>query len=357
MKLVSEKIKDKKNIYHIDNIKNIECNDVFHYCDVFDVDEVQKIFDLKGKPASFISDGIIHYEDFIDDVKFIGLPLWLENQRQAWNLDEFNDTEHKTNSCFNFMINKKQINRYLCIKLVELFRLQSFVYTWSGVDNSFDCSQIIQEHQDLGKLSPLSSNQFSEILSTIRLQPFFYSGYLEKDMQYNDSRVVQYGGNRNSWDWGCSKIFSESAVSLITESLDFQKASIFTEKTLYSLLGLTFPIWIGGGAKQAEMWKKIGFDIFDDVINHDYQYYDTLLERCCYAFIFNQKILTDLDYATSVRNRNMDRLNNNRSLILSGKLSEYIHDEVGKNFYVDNNFENSFKNGLDMLLKKFQVAV
>lgn len=355
MKLISDSFANIENIAYYNNIVNIGKDDVFHRYDVFECGQIKQLFDAKGKPAIFISDHIIHFDDFIDDVKFIGLPLWLEKKRQEWNLDEFENTKYKTSCCFNFMINKKQINRYLCIKLVELFQLKCFVYTWSGADNRFDCSEIIQEHELLDNLSPLSLQQFSEILSPIRLQPNFYSGPGHKNMQHDGCRMEVQGTDRNPWDWGLCKNFSESAVSLITESLNYQKASVFTEKTLFSLLGLTFPIWVGGGAKQAEIWKKIGFDIFDDVINHDYQYYDTLLERCCYAFILNEKILTNLDYAKSIRDINIDRLKNNRNLILTGNLRKYIHNELGTSLYTNYNFENSLKKSFDQLLKEFKI--
>jgi len=332
MRLISDSIENKKNIVYINKIKDININDIFHIYDVFEIDEICTLFDIKGKPAALISDHIIHYDNFINNIKFAGLPLYLEHERMKWNRDEFTDWEYKTNNCFNFMINKKQVNRYLCIKLVELYKLQNFTYTWSGADKHFDCADIINEHQNLGKLSPLSSEQFAEILSPIKLEPFFYSDAPGKIMKNNGHGGKEDGGNRKNWNWGLDKMFSESAVSLITESLSFQKASTFTEKTLYSVLGASFPIWVGGGNKQEEMWKKIGFDTFDDIINHDYQYYDTLLERCVYAFILNKKILTDLDFAKSVRNRNMDRLINNRDLILSGKLTEYIYLEIKKHF-------------------------
>lgn len=354
MRLISDFFKNKKNIVYVDNVEKIESNDIFHRYDVLEVDEIREIFDLKGTPAVFISDHIIHYDNFIDNVKFIGIPLWLERQRQDWNINEFTETEYETEFCFSFMINKKQINRYLCLKLVELFKFKSFTYTWSGADKYFDCSEIIQEHHHLGKSSPLSSSQFAEILSPITLEPFFYSSSL-KNIQHNGSSVKFYGGNRNSWDYGVGKMFSESAVSLITESMIHQKASTFTEKTLYSLLGLSFPIWIGGGNKQAEMFKKLGFDTFDDIINHDYQYYDTLLERCVYAFTLNKKILTDLEFAKLMRKKHTERLKNNRNLILSGKLNEYIQKELGNFLPSDNNLDNSFKNALNELLKEFKV--
>lgn len=353
MRLISTIFQNTKNILHVHSVDHIQKHDLVHRCDVFDLDEINDLFQSKGVPAMFLSDLIIHCEDFYPRVKFIGLPLWLERQRKDWNLEEFDDKKTETNYCFNFMINKKQINRYLCIKLVELFKFKNFTYTWSGVDTRFDCSVIIKEHNDLNKLSPLTTEQFGEMLSPILIDPIFYYNGIE-NLQNNGSSIGNYGGNKKTWDWGCNKLFLHSAVSLITESLSFQKASAFTEKTLYSVLGLNFPIWIGGGNRQAEVWKKLGFDVFDDVINHDYQHYDTLLERCVYAFTLNKKILTDLEYATSLRNLHIERLKNNRSLILSEKLSDYIKNEL-ETHLPSNDLDDSFRDALNQLLKKFNI--
>ena len=352
MRLISTIFQNTKNILHVHSVDHIQKHDLVHRYDMFDLDVINDLFQSKGVPAMFLSDHIIQFENFYPGVKFIGLPLWLERQRKDWNLEEFDDKKTETNYCFNFMINKKQINRYLCIKLVELFKFKNFTYTWSGVDTRFDCSVIIKEHNDLNKLSPLTTDQFGKILSPIAIGKFFYHEIQESTQ--NNGSAYPIPSNHNSWNLGCNKLFFQSAVSLITESLSYQKASAFTEKTLYSVLGLNFPIWVGGGNCQAEMWKKLGFDVFDDVINHDYQHYDTLLERCVYAFTLNKEILTDIDYATSLRNANIERLKNNRSLILSGKLSDYIKNEL-ETHLPSNDLNDSFRDALNQLLKKFNI--
>ena len=81
----------------------------------------------------------------------------------------------------------------------------------------------------------------------------------------------------------------QSAVALISESADFQKASVFTEKTLYALMALNFPLFIGGYG-HADQLTRMGFDVFDDIIDHSYQYKETLFERCYYAFYNNLEL-------------------------------------------------------------------
>lgn len=229
-----------------------------------------------------------------------------------------------TKTAFNFMINKKQINRYLCIKLVELFELTSFDYTWSGVDQNFDMSTILKELDTLGTGSPITDSEKTFLLSSITTQP--------KVLLLIKTIPVNYGlensiGPWGLWVTGLKAMFERSAVSLITESISNDPAMVFTEKTVYAIIGLTFPIWIGG-YHQAENWKKLGFDTFDDVIDHSYQHYDTLIERCYYAIKRNLKILQDLEYASQLRNTHMARLQANDVLLRSGHLEKFCRDTL-----------------------------
>lgn len=330
-----------KHSLHIDKVDKINNADLVFWNDVFDVDSVTKLFSKKGTPGIFVSDHCTHCDDFVEGAKFVGLPLFVEQQRQMWTKDDFVDEKISTKHCFNFMINKKHLHRYLCIKLVEAFDLKSFVYTWSGIGKQADCKILIDEHKKLDTHSPLTQSQFAKILSPITIQSHFIMNKKQKAemgvnvRNYGGNRYdyLYNGGNRSSWDQGCKHLFCNSAVSLITESIasdPTQKSTVFTEKTIYSILGLGFPIWIGGGYKQAEQWKSFGFDIFDDVINHDYQHYDTLLERCVYALLLNKKILTDLDHARSVRTSCLSRLESNRNLLLNGQLSLFIDNQIEK---------------------------
>ena len=80
-------------------------------------------------------------------------------------------TTTNTKTAFNFMINKKQVNRYLCIKLVELFELTNFDYTWSGVDQNFDMSTILEELDMLGTSSPITVVERTVLLLPITTKP------------------------------------------------------------------------------------------------------------------------------------------------------------------------------------------
>jgi hypothetical protein len=200
---------------------------------------------------------------------------------------------------FNFMANRKRINRHLMIKLLENFDLVNCAeYTWSGADSNYDLSQIIEELDSIA--APWASQIKSSMLMPIQTQP----------------RWIHTQTSKNEvWEQGLNSIFNTTAVSLISESIDYQPGIGFTEKSMYPVLGLNLPIWVGG-KYQASEFEKFGFDVFNDVIDHSYQYCDTLIERCYRAIADNRDILSNLDLATEVRSKVMPRLLKNRQLML-----------------------------------------
>ena len=304
--------------------------------DNIDFRYIQKIFAKNGKPKYVINDHVIDFYEELDGVKILSLPLFLEKEVKKFSTTQFIN-EIKTVDCFNFMVNKKQLNRFLLIKLVEYFQLHTRHYTFSGSDYFFDMSPIIDELNELqqqGRMLVSDQEQMHkfrhEIFSKIQTEKKFIN--FQGQQELPGRQIVGYGGsgpdgNVNSWKIGLDQIFQNTAVSLISESTTFNKASIVTEKTAYAVLGLTFPIWIGGYG-QAASWKRAGFDIFDDVINHDYQFKPTLIERCYYAIYDNIKLLTDLEYVTKLRIQCHDRLLKTRTLLLSGRLTDYCYSEV-----------------------------
>ncbi len=341
------------------NIEKLTNDHVLHVYDVFDQQYINQIL-KKGTPGAIVSDHLLK-PPYSDPIPFFGLPLWVANNTSII-IDGYKfDDNISTINCFNFMINKKQINRFLCIKFVEWFKLSNFDYTWSALDQKFDMSDILTEIALLGNQSPLDQATKSFILSPIKLEKRFIE-FSEQTLTATDGVknhgvdrwgnnglnkmflsppphikvsvpasaqmwVENYGGNSWTWRNGLNKMFLSSAISLITESLKFEKTATFTEKTIYSVLGLTFPIWVGG-YNQATEWKNIGFDVFDDIIDHSYQSYDTLIERCYYAFANNLDLLSNKDKSAKLRLLCKDRLLKNRNLLLNNQLEIVVNNKI-----------------------------
>lgn len=219
---------------------------------------------------------------------------------------------------FNFMVNRKRINRHLMIKILEHFDLIKHAkYTWSKSDVDYDLSKIVQELDSIETV--WAQDIRSAILSPINLDQNWIS--TAQDVVSPNSGIVTLSGN--VWNQGLCSIFNDTAVSLISESVDYQSGIGFTEKSMYAVMGLNLPIWVGG-KYQASEFEKFGFDVFDDVIDHSYQYCDTLIERCYRAIADNLDILSNLDFAAKTRQNVMPRLLKNQQLMLSAAADKHM---------------------------------
>lgn len=281
---------------------------VFFIEDNIEMSRYRSIVNSYGVPDLIVSTAHPDYPELTDNVPWHYFPLYLK--RFVSGLDKIVIKDRAVTHCFNFIINKKQVNRYILLKLVEWFNLTSYTHTWSGIGATFDASLFLN---DIDKLNAqVNLTQFrTHMLAPVANIPVHFIDYRPITDIQSESSVKNYGGNTWAWNNIVGEMFSQSAVSLITESIAYEKTIMFTEKTMFSVLGLTLPIWVGG-YKQAEMWKNHGFDTFDDIVNHNYQYYDSLIERCFYAVHDNLKLLTDVNYSFKIKEQCMDRLIHNR---------------------------------------------
>ena len=107
-------------------------------------------------------------------------------------------------------------------------------------------------------------------------------------------------------------VFEPACVSLITEPAYYERETIVTEKTLMALYAGTIPIWVGGW-RIADYMASMGFDVFDDVVDHSYQTESDPGRRCDLAVELNLRLLTNFDLAC--RSLDLARLQHNYKLL------------------------------------------
>jgi hypothetical protein len=309
---------------HLERINSIPSDSVLHINDAF-TQEMLDYYFQKGQPAYVVND---HYSSIeLANTNCFALPLFAESQ--AKKIRSLSLPTVETNNCFNFIVNKPQVNRFLCLKLVEWFELQDYNYTWSAFDCNFGMEKIINEIAGLGTNSEITPECKNYIISPVVVP----KKTLYKTEQNGNNNIVVDGGvntgTNKTWNEGLDKIFTHSAISLITESVSYQRAAVFTEKTIYAILGYTFPIWIGG-YRQADEFRRMGFDTFDDVVDHSYQHYDTLIQRCYHAFSDNIELLRNKEYVAELRQQCMPRLVKNYQLLTNNQIGKFIDEEIGK---------------------------
>ena len=307
-------------------VQQIESLDVLLVNDCHSTESINNIIKKFGRP-SFVFGNTATTWFFDLDVPRCTLPAYLGYLSKKYSIDDCEQTVETTH-CFNFIINKKKLHRYLTLRLVEFHQLNSYQYTYSGVGNNVVDDRIFQ---DLEECDPngliFDKHTMSLILGDVTIPKKFQ---VDPDIQQpTDSSMMAYGGMQSAWKNYLKPIFSNTFISLITESDndDYDKSAIFSEKSMYSVLGLTVPIWVGMYAA-ADEWEKMGLDSFKDIVDHSYQYESTMFMRCIKAFQDNLHLLNDINLARDLRKQLMPRLERNRNLIFSGVIDRYIDIEI-----------------------------
>jgi hypothetical protein len=238
-------------------------------------------------------------------------------------------TSYMIHHCANFAINKYQLNRFLCIKLMQWFNVNA-AYTWSGKihqDKNLHHLDLIRQALD-SQPGWYTKDLYDHL--TEPLHRYSESWVKMPQDKHSDDRIVGLNPRlmRQLWNSGLNYKILHSAVSILTETDYDNFGIIFTEKTSFALAGLTFPIWLNC-AGMPDLWKSYGFDIFDDVINHDYQYEENFVKRFYRAISDNLPILTDKGVAAKAKDRHLQRLVENRNrLFASQQLEQQVIKQI-----------------------------
>jgi hypothetical protein len=83
-----------------------------------------------------------------------------------------------------------------------------------------------------------------------------------------------YYGCENETNWQrLQPVYSSCKVNIVTETQYYETPGIITEKTLMAFLGLQIPVFIGYRG-MIDHIEGLGFDVFRDLVETDYDYYD-----------------------------------------------------------------------------------
>lgn len=335
MNLVSTKLWNSGIL--LESVEKIDENTVLQLTDRYEDQELEFIVSNKGMPGFIVATWFSYFLTR-SGIPINCVPIYFEYLAKFWKNYPL-IIEPVTEKSFNFVINKKQINRFLAIKFIQYFKLVDNSYhTYSGMGRRHDMSPIMT---DLHRYPWVGQRLKSHLLCPIDLPTAWISpakdteniprttqnqilheesqDFARPDYGYNSDGC---GGLIGAYLGGIKDIMDKTAVSLVCESNVYELSTTWTEKSLWPVLSLTMPIWIGG-YRQADEFQRMGFDTFDDIINHRYQYSKSMLERCYLAIADNLPILQDIEYAQEIRQKMMPRLLTNRQLILSDHLEKF----------------------------------
>ena len=87
------------------------------------------------------------------------------------------------------------------------------------------------------------------------------------------------------------------------------------------------PIWVGGYGHPT-FFREMGFDVFDDLVDHSYEMLDDPVERIDQAILRNKNLLENKDLLAAYFNKNRDRFEANRRLIRSTAAHDYYTNKI-----------------------------
>jgi len=146
------------------------------------------------------------------------------------------------------------------------------------------------------------------------IKPALIAGYGKLRAQQKDS--LGFGVSQptvdlcENLDKPLRQIYRNSFVELVAETYYEEPCWMLTEKTLHSIYGCNFLIWASSTGTVSHA-RDLGFDVFDDVVNHDYDKIKNPIDRLVALVDLNHRLLSDADYAKIIWKQNQHRFNNN----------------------------------------------
>jgi hypothetical protein len=116
----------------------------------------------------------------------------------------------------------------------------------------------------------------------------FLSNHLQTLEGYN----VPPNHNALNFDLNLKNLYTDSIVEFVNETTFYNQGIFVSEKYLNSVYGFNFPIIISN-AGTVDYLRNIGFDMFDDIINHDYDLELDNEQRIIKACTLNRSIIED----------------------------------------------------------------
>ena len=145
---------------------------------------------------------------------------------------------------------------------------------------------------------------------------------------YKDIGLIQ---NTSNFARSLREKYRSSFVELVTETTFAEPAIHLTEKTLHAFLGYNFPIVLGS-VGTVEFLRNLGFDMFDDVVDHTYDTDPDPVGRVVNAINSNYHLLASSDFAIARWKACKARFDSNWQLVRSGQLAQWYTARLEKQF-------------------------
>jgi hypothetical protein len=209
--------------------------------------------------------------------------------------------------------NNSKVHRYL----TTMFLLGNSVENHGLL--RFDPTEVLRHESWQTYLSWWAHNERSEILDIKQFYPVLEKGFDKiKNSQGFESREYTKTStppkNGKNFDQHLRKLCMHTAVEIVNETIWFpDPGGIVSEKYLNSVYGFNFPVIISVSHTVTYL-RKLGFDMFDDIIDHSYDTITSPTIRLVSALNSNLHLLKDRDKTISAWQQCQARMHKNVKL-------------------------------------------
>ena len=300
------------------------------YLDDHHYDKVNRCFQVEKLLANsecdpqqhiLIIEGLGH-DDVLAKYNCVIFPRFTAEVCDQFNAHNIQPDWSKKTFGFNFMVNKPRLHRNFLLMMINHFGLDNYAYSLPWREKDLGSKRLLALTNNDHYRKIISENITTAIPGTRYM--FGTEDLLDQGLQ--NGRFT----NQETYDKLLrSTVFEPSCISLITESLFFERETRISEKTFMAIYGGTIPIWVGGW-RHADRLRELGFDTFDDVVDHRYQNMPDPLDRCYSAIERNLDLLQDTDWVCQFVQDNKPRFEHNLKLCQHNVFSVHLDSQIKK---------------------------
>ena len=294
-----------------------------HYDETNHCYHVEKLLENSSSVAQdciIVMDHINH-DDELTKYNCLCLPILIAAQGEEFKNQQIDINWHHKTHAFNFMINKPRPHREFLLMLIEHFKLDNYTHTlpWRTINPSRN--SLKQSTTNSLYHSIIDSTRINIATTNYRFGPEVTMDQGIRNGNFKNSEIYKHLLQ--------TTVFEPSCISLITEPVFYERETIHTEKTIMAVYGGTLPIWVGGW-RLPDYMKSLGFDVFDDIIDHSYQSLPDPLDRAYLAVERNLDLLKDFNRAKKFIEKNRARLEHNLNLFKENVFLTDCFDKVNQ---------------------------
>jgi hypothetical protein len=279
----------------------------------------------------------LHHIPSLNEIPNIKIVLWYGNLTD--DLDCYQKVESARDKNFETLYPAVCLNRYARPHRLVLL---SYLYG-QGLEHNIHLSLLKLNDKITAdtELLDLVNWEFANGTENIQqiIKPGFKKIFVNRNTLSNNEQtyptvpgtnVVKYYSNAQNFQSYLRHTYANSLIEFVSETLYETEYGSITEKYLNNVYGYNFPIIIAVPGT-VQFLRDLGFDMFDDVVDHGYDAINDNLKRIEYAVQSNIHLIKDKNLLIDHWKKSLPRFDANFAFARN-KMPEKIFNDVIKSF-------------------------